>query len=40
VNEGFAELFAYYHACAETKKDVETYLPDVVSFFKDLPATL
>lgn len=40
VNEGFAELFAYYHACSLTQKDVETYLPEVVNFFKDLLRTL
>ena len=40
VNEGFAELFAYYHACSLTKKDVKTYLPEVEIFFKELSRTL
>lgn len=40
INEGFAELFAYYHACSLTQKDVERYLPEVVTFFEDLSRTI
>ncbi len=36
ANEGFAELFAYYHACTATKKDVEMYLPEVAKYISNL----
>ena len=36
LNEGFAELFAFYHSCAETKVLVEQELPGFASFLRDL----
>lgn len=36
LNEGFAELFAFYHACGETRALVEKELPGFASFLKDL----
>lgn len=32
--EAFAELFANYHACPETKANLETYMPKVARFFE------
>jgi hypothetical protein len=34
--EGFAELFAYYHACPTTRAQMETELPAVSAFFRNL----
>jgi hypothetical protein len=36
INEGFAELFAYYHACETTRGEMEEALPRVAQFFKEL----
>lgn len=34
--EGFAELFAYYHACQATKEHLEQVAPEVASFLANL----
>ncbi|MFL5784676.1 MAG: anthrax toxin lethal factor-related metalloendopeptidase [Bacteriovoracaceae bacterium] len=34
--EGFAELFAYYHACATTRTQMEKEMPAVSAFFRNL----
>lgn len=36
INEGFAELFAFYHACAETKALVEREIPGFARFLQEL----
>jgi hypothetical protein len=36
INEGFAELFAYYYACQSTREEIEKNLPPVAKFFKEL----
>lgn len=36
LNEGFAELFAYYHACPETREQVEAELPEFATFLAEL----
>lgn len=34
--EGFAELFAYYHACDESRTHMENNIPAVADYFRDL----
>lgn len=36
VRESFAELFAYYHACEETKQHMEQVLPSIAEFMAGL----
>ena len=33
--EGFAEAFSYYHACSESRKQMEQEAPAMAKFFKD-----
>lgn len=33
--EGFAELFAYYHACEETRRHMEDAVPAMAEFFRN-----
>ena len=39
VEEGFAELFANYHACSESREQLESALPRVAEFFKRFKST-
>ncbi len=39
VEEGFAELFANFHACPESRTQLETELPKVAEFFTRLTTT-
>lgn len=34
--EGFAELFAYYHACEESRAHMESSVPEVADYLRDL----
>jgi hypothetical protein len=34
--EAFADLFAYYHACGETRRHMEEKVPVIADFFKNL----
>lgn len=34
--EAFAELFSYYHACAETKNHMQAFMPAISNFFDKL----
>lgn len=34
--EGFAELFAYYHGCSESQQHLEKHMPAVASYFRNL----
>lgn len=36
VRESFAELFAYYHACEETREHMEQVLPTIADFMRNL----
>lgn len=36
VRESFAELFAYYHACEETRQHLEQVLPTIADFMRNL----
>jgi hypothetical protein len=36
LREGFAELFAYYNACEDTRRDINEHLPEIGSFFDQL----
>lgn len=36
INEGFAEFFAYYHACDDSKARVKEKLPEFADFFDQL----
>ncbi len=39
IEEGFAELFANYHGCAETREQMERDIPKTAEFFKRLTST-
>lgn len=39
VEEGFAELFANYHACTESREQLQRELPRVAEFFKRFKST-
>lgn len=36
TDEGFAELFAYYHSCGSAKQQLETEAPELAAFFQNL----
>lgn len=39
VEEGFAELFAHYHGCSESRDQLEKDLPRVAEFFRRFTST-
>lgn len=39
IEEGFAELFANYHGCAETRTQMEKEIPKTADFFKRFTST-
>lgn len=36
INESFAELFAYYHACESSRQHMERNAPEIANYFKNL----
>lgn len=39
AEEGFAELFTYYHSCAEARNQIQTHAPQLYQFLQNLTTT-